>query len=128
MPLYTKLGMAPFGGRPETGGEALILSPKNKPDLSGRMLWVAIASPLSPCPQILWVEMKGMKILQTIVFAILGLGLIGVVYFLGVKQIHYNAVDKCLASGKTQFVRDGQNLSGPDGYWFQFCMKEKGLK
>ena len=69
-----------------------------------------------------------MKIIQIIVFTITGLGLLGVVYFLGTKQIRYNAIDKCLNAGKTQFVRDGQNLSGPDGYWFQFCMKEKGLK
>lgn len=69
-----------------------------------------------------------MKILQIIVIGVLGIGLIGVVYFLGSKHIQNEAIDKCLAAGKAQFVRDGQTLTGPDGYWFQYCMKEKGLK
>lgn len=69
-----------------------------------------------------------MKILQIIVIALIGIGLIGVIYFLGSKHIRNEAIDKCLAAGKTQFVRDGQTLTGPDGYWYQFCMKEKNIK
>ena len=69
-----------------------------------------------------------MKILITIVILVLGTALIGAVYLLGSKQLQYTAIDQCLSAGKTQFVRNGQTLTGPDGYWFQFCMKQKGIK
>lgn len=67
------------------------------------------------------------KIAQLIVTTILGIALLFLIYILVSRYIKYQAVDKCLEAGKTQFNRDNQNLSGPDGFWYKFCMKEKGL-
>lgn len=68
------------------------------------------------------------KIIKTIVIALLGIGVIVVAYLLTTQYIRNQAIDKCLAAGKAQFVRNGQTLTGPDGFWYNFCMKEKGLK
>lgn len=86
------------------------------------MLWSRLPPPFPPVHKLLCTEPKGMKILQTIALLITGLAFVGVIYYLGQMQIRFSAVDNCLTAGKAQFVRDGQTLSGPDGYWFQFCM------
>ena len=94
-----------------------------------RMLWVTIVSPLSPCPQILWMEPKVMiKLVQTATIALLGIGIIVVAANLFGTYIRQQAIDKCLVAGRDQFTRDGHTLTGPDGYWYKFCLDEKGIK
>lgn len=66
--------------------------------------------------------------IKPIITLLLGLTFIGVIYFLGQKALKHDAIDKCLNAGKTQFAREGENLTGPDGFWYDFCMEEKGLK
>lgn len=69
-----------------------------------------------------------MKTLLHILTLLLLAGGIFVAYWLTSTAIRYQAIDKCLGASKAQFERDGQNLTGPDGFWYQFCMKEKQLK
>lgn len=68
------------------------------------------------------------KFIQPIIVALLGTGVIVVAYMLVNQYIYYQAVDRCLTVSRDQFVRNEHTLTGPDGFWYDFCMKEKGLK
>lgn len=68
------------------------------------------------------------SIAKIAVLALIGLGFVAVVYFLGNTYLKNDAIDKCLAAGRDQFERDGHTLTGPDGYWYNYCLEEKGIK
>lgn len=45
------------------------------------------------------------------------------------KAIKYQAIDGCLSAGTARFKNPaGQDVEVPEEYWYDFCMKEKGLK
>ena len=50
-------------------------------------------------------------------------------YTLSQTYIKNQAIDGCLHAG-TDTVKtvDGTNAQVPDGYWYTFCLKEKGVK
>jgi hypothetical protein len=70
-----------------------------------------------------------MKLIQTTLIAIIVLIALGTGYITVQKAIEFQAVDNCLAASKASFKNaGGQQVTVPDNYWFNFCMKEKKLK
>lgn len=62
-----------------------------------------------------------------IVIAVLVTG--AIVYGLAQKSINNQAIDGCLHAGVAKFKNGaGQDVEVPEEYWYDFCMKEKGLK
>lgn len=50
-------------------------------------------------------------------------------FFLAHLSIRNQAFDGCFQAGKASFKNEaGQNVTVPDGYWYELCLKEKGLK
>ena len=44
------------------------------------------------------------------------------------KYMRQQAIDDCLHAGIAKFTNEaGQDVEVPDGYWYDFCMKEKGI-
>lgn len=52
-----------------------------------------------------------------------------VAYIVAQKAIHNQAIDGCMQAGRLSFVNAQKyQATTPDGYWFDYCMKEKGYK
>ncbi|MCL5746962.1 MAG: hypothetical protein M1277_01625 [Patescibacteria group bacterium] len=67
--------------------------------------------------------------MKTIIITILAIFTLAATYFAAQEAIRYQAIDGCLHAGTDRFKNSaGQDAQVPDGYWYQFCMKEKGLK
>ncbi|HSW47701.1 MAG TPA: hypothetical protein VLG67_01350 [Candidatus Saccharimonadales bacterium] len=67
---------------------------------------------------------------QMILTIILILGLVaGVLAYTTAQNVIKNqAIDGCLHAGLAKFKNPaGQDVEVPDGYWYEFCMKEKGM-
>lgn len=69
-----------------------------------------------------------MNRILSIILTIAVLVTIGLSYFTIQKVLTYWTIDSCLALGKTQYTAQERTFTGPDLYWYEYCMKEKGLK
>ena len=70
-----------------------------------------------------------MKYLQTIIIAVVLVVTLLLSYIVAQKWIKYQAIDGCMMAGRASFKNEGgQNVTVPDYYWLNFCMKQKGLE
>ena len=70
-----------------------------------------------------------MKYIIGSIFAIITLVTVIVAYIVVQKALHNQAIDGCLQAGRLSFVNEQKyQATTPDGYWFDYCMKEKGYK
>lgn len=54
---------------------------------------------------------------------------LGLTYITAEKAIRYWAIDGCYSIAKAQFKNPaGQDVIVPDFYWYNLCLKEKGLQ
>jgi hypothetical protein len=70
-----------------------------------------------------------MKQLNGIILIIILLVVGVLAYGLAQKAINNQAIDGCLGAGIAKFKNGaGQDVEVPEEYWYEFCMKEKGLE
>lgn len=70
-----------------------------------------------------------MNKLNKIIIVIAVLAASALAYGLVQSAIKNQAIDGCLHAGTARFKNGaGQDVEVPEEYWYDFCMKEKGLR
>lgn len=69
-----------------------------------------------------------MKYIKMIIITILTAIALILGYLEAEKYIKVNAVADCLRVAQIELVDGKQTVKTPENYWYNFCMKEKGLK
>lgn len=69
------------------------------------------------------------KLINSLIIAAALAAISGVMYIQSDKAIHQMAIDGCLQTARLQTkTANKENITVPENYWYNYCMKEKGYK